>query len=232
MESLILNIESSARCCSVCLSRNGEPWVVRENVSDYGHAKNITLFIQEVLHSASLSLKDISAVAVSRGPGSYTGLRIGVSTAKGLCFATDKPLLSVDTLKAISFGAKMLDAVPSTAYVSLIDARRMDAYASVYDADMQVVKAPFFCTLQSDSFDFLLKDLHFDRVLVSGDASSKFRELVHRPEIFFSKIELPSSKFMSSLSHLKFKNKDFEDVAYFEPFYLKLPNITKAKPKF
>jgi tRNA threonylcarbamoyladenosine biosynthesis protein TsaB len=232
MESLILNIETSARCCSVCLSRNGEPWIVRENISDYAHAKNITLFIQEVLNSGSLTLNDISAVAVSRGPGSYTGLRIGVSTAKGLCFALDKPLLSVDTLKAISSGAKILDSVSDTAYVSLIDARRMDAYAAVYDADMQVVKTPFFCTLQADSFDFLLKDLNFDRVLVSGDAASKFRELVKNPDIFFSKIEMPSSKFMPALSQLKFEIEDFEDVAYFEPFYLKLPNITKAKPKF
>lgn len=232
MASKILTIETSTKSCSTCLAKDGKPWIVRETKSQSGHAEKITLFIQEIMDTAGISLEEVDAIAVSKGPGSYTGLRIGVSTVKGLCYALNKPMLAVDTLQALAWGASTYETGNKIAYVALMDARRMDAYVGIYNHQMEVIKAPYFATLAEDSFDFLLEDEAIEEVVLVGDATEKYQPLLTNEKIRISKVELPSAKYMAGLAQQALDNNAFEDVAYFEPFYLKKPNITKPKPKF
>lgn len=228
----ILNIETATRSCSVCLSKDGKPWIVREVQSQSGHAEQLTLFIEEVMQTAKLDLKELDAIAVSQGPGSYTGLRIGISTAKGLCYALDKPMLAIDTLQALAFGAIQDYNNPKAAYVALMDARRMDAYVGVYTPDFKTFKAPYFATLEPTTFDELLEDPAIEEVVLVGDAIEKYQAICTTSPLKISKVQLPSSKYLSYLSYLAYQAQKTVDVAYFEPFYLKKPNITKPKPKF
>lgn len=228
----ILALETATKSCSTCLGKDGQPWVVRETKSDTGHAETMTLYIEEVAKTAAIDLKDIDAVAVSQGPGSYTGLRIGVSTAKGLCYALDKPMIAVDTLEALAFGARQQHRQSKTAYVALMDARRMDAYVGIYDDDLNSIKAPYFATLEANSFDFLLEMNAIEQVVLVGDAVEKYAPIVTNDKIILSPVRLPSSKYMTALAQEAFIQQKFVDVAYFEPFYLKQPNITKPKARF
>ncbi|CAA6819776.1 MAG: TsaB protein, required for threonylcarbamoyladenosine (t(6)A) formation in tRNA [uncultured Aureispira sp.] len=228
----ILSIETATRSCSVCLSKDGQPWIVREVQSQSGHAEQLTLFIQEVMQMANLNLQELDAIAVSKGPGSYTGLRIGISTAKGLCYALDKPMLAIDTLKALAFGAIQDYYNPKAAYVALMDARRMDAYVGVYTADYEILKAPYFATLAPTTFDDLLEHPAIDEIVLVGDAVEKYQDICTTSPLKISTVQLPSSKHLSWLAYLAYQAEQTVDVAYFEPFYLKKPNITKPKPKF
>jgi tRNA threonylcarbamoyladenosine biosynthesis protein TsaB len=228
----ILSIETATRSCSVCLSKDGQPWIVREVQSQSGHAEQLTLFIQEVMKTANLDLKELDAIAVSQGPGSYTGLRIGISTAKGLCYALDKRMLAIDTLQALAFGAIQDYYNPKAAYVALMDARRMDAYVGVYTADFEILKAPYFATLEPALFDDLLENTAIDEIVLVGDAVEKYQDICITSPLKISTVQLPSSRHLSSLAYLAYQAQKTVDVAYFEPFYLKKPNITKPKPKF
>lgn len=232
MAIIILTIETATRSCSVCLSKDGQPWIVRETSSQSGHAEQLTLFIEEVLQTANLSLREVDAIAVSQGPGSYTGLRIGVSTVKGLCYALDKPMIAVDTLQALAFGAIQHYDRSKAAYVALMDARRMDAYVGVYRANGEVIKEPYFATLASNSFDFLLEDSSIEELVLVGDAVEKYQDICTTRPLKKSVVQLPSSKYLTDLAYRAYQKQNFVDVAYFEPFYLKKPNITKPKPKF
>lgn len=229
--ALILNIETTTTACSVALSKDGHCWIVRESSDKANHAERLTLFIEEIFEQAQLSIKDIDAVAVSKGPGSYTGLRIGMSTAKGICYTLDKPLIAVDTLQALAAGAQFVaPKAKSPVFVSLIDARRMDAYAAWYDKNLAIVKAPFFTTLTAESLQALEQD--YDAIILAGDAVEKAKPLFEQDSVLFSPVVWPSARYMSPLAEALWAQKAFEDVAYIEPFYLKKPNITKAKPKF
>ncbi len=232
MDTLLLNIETSTKSCSVCLSKNGAPWIVKESYTDAGHAASITLFVEEVMHTAQRSLNDIDAVAVSQGPGSYTGLRIGVSVAKGLAFSLDKPLVAIDSLQALAAGLQQRFMGSDTLFVSMIDARRMDAFVGIYGPDLTCIKAPYFCTLSPNAFELLMAQHNYQQLLICGDALPKYRTEFNydqQPEYLLTQA---SAKYMSGLSHHKFKAQDFVDLAYFEPYYIKAPNITKPKPKF
>lgn len=232
MATIILTIETATRSCSVCLSKDGQPWIVRETASQSGHAEQLTLFIEEVMQTANLSLKELDAVAVSQGPGSYTGLRIGVSTVKGLCYALNKPMIAIDTLQALAFGAVEHYNTPKAAYVALMDARRMDAYVGIYTANCEIIKAPYFVTLEPTTFDFLLENREVEEVVLVGDAIEKYQDICTTSPLKKSIVKLPSSKYLANLAYRAYQKQDFVDVAYFEPFYLKKPNITKPKPKF
>ena len=212
----ILNIETSTKACSVALHKNGELIVSREDVTtNFSHSEKLLKFISKLFSDAKLSLSDLDAIAVSMGPGSYTGLRIGVSTAKGLCYGLDIPLISISTLKAMSFGMAL--EIKADLYCPMIDARRMEVYSAFFDINNTEVRK-----IQADIIDenSYKKELE-KKVVFFGDGSEKIKEKIkHKNAMFISDIH-PSAKNMGLLSYQKFTKSLFEDLAYFEPFYLK-----------
>ncbi|MHB0753861.1 tRNA (adenosine(37)-N6)-threonylcarbamoyltransferase complex dimerization subunit type 1 TsaB [Polaribacter sp. M15] len=227
--SIILNIETSTKNCSVSIAKNGEILAIKElNNGKYSHAEVLHPFIVDVLKEANLKTEAIDAVAVSKGPGSYTGLRIGVSAAKGLCFAFDKPLIAIDTLTALSHAI----AIDKGIIIPMIDARRMEVYAAVYNQNHQQIREIKAEIIDESSFaDYLEKD----KVYFLGDGSTKCKPIVNHKNAVFVDDKFPSAKQMAILSFDKYKKSDTENVAYFEPFYLKdfvvIPE-KKKKPTF
>ena len=214
--ALILGIETSTKNCSVALFKDGIVIAEKEHISDgYTHAEQLTLFIQDVINSANITLKKVEAVALSMGPGSYTGLRIGTSTAKGLCYALDIPLIAISTLKSMAFS--MAENEKSAIYCPMIDARRMEVFSALYDINNIQVR-----DVQADVVDEnTYKEFLADEILFFGDGSLKCQEIINHKNAKFIKGINPSAKNLGILAKAKFENKDFEDVAYFEPYYLK-----------
>lgn len=211
---LILCIESATKSCSVSLSQNGKTLQTIELVSDqYSHSEKLTLFIDQILKDQQKSFSDLDAVAVSKGPGSYTGLRIGVSTAKGICYAIDKPLISISTLEAMAYGMSL--EYPNLIYCPMLDARRMEVYCAFYGNIESEIEAK---VLDLNSFK---EELDKHSIIFFGDGSDKFKEIVDHPNAKFVDDVFPSATNMSVLAQLAFDQNLFEDVAYFEPFYLK-----------
>lgn len=213
---LILNLETATTNCSVSIARDGELLALREHDSaNYSHAEELHNFIKEALYATSLAFSDLEAIAVSKGPGSYTGLRIGVSAAKGLCFSLDLPLISVPTLESMAHQKKMgnFDFV-----IPVLDARRMEVYSAVFDANLNMVRETKAEIITDISF---LEFADKGKVLMLGSGAHKCKETLIHPNFEFDTAIVPSSREMVQLSHLKYKEKDFEDLAYFEPFYLK-----------
>lgn len=215
---LILLIETATSNCSVALSENGKIIAVKEANEQNIHASHITLFIHELMKNTGKKYTDLKAVAVSKGPGSYTGLRIGVSTAKGLCYALDIPLLGVDTLEAMACGLLLQNEISdSELLIPMIDARRMEVYTGVFKSNLELVEPVHAKIIDEFSFDQLNKG----NVILFGDGSTKFKQL------FASKTNIEFKEYTNSATDLnqiawrKFKNQDVEDTAYFEPFYLK-----------
>lgn len=221
--SYILNIETATTNCSVSLSKEGEILALKEDYnSNYSHAESLHLFIDAVFKEANLKPQDVDAIAVSKGPGSYTGLRIGVSTAKGLCFSLGKPLISVDTLEALAHQVQ----IDSGSIVPMLDARRMEVYAAVYDSQYKQLRAIQSQILDEDSFKEFLEQ---GKVYFIGNGVEKTKEIIRHPNAVFIENKLPSANEMGKLAYAKYKNGDIENVAYFEPFYLKDFIGTKAK---
>ena len=215
MASTILNIETSTKNCSVSLSENGKLIAHKEiNDGNYSHAENLHPFIDAVLQSAIKTFKDLTAIAVSKGPGSYTGLRIGVSAAKGLSFALDIPLLSVNTLTVLAYRASAKSGV----IIPVLDARRMEVYQAVYDKNYDLLENTNAVVVDANTYD---KYLSNGKVHFLGDAVEKIKPIIEHPNAVFMENQFPSAKEMASLSYKKLQKQEFEDVAYFEPFYLK-----------
>ena len=210
----ILNIETSTTNCSVALSVNGEHIVLKEdNSSSYSHAERLHVYIDEVLTSAQISRDELHAVAVSKGPGSYTGLRIGVSAAKGLCYALDIPLISVPTLEILAHKVE-----PQKGYiVPMLDARRMEVYSAVFDTNYQCIEPTSAKVLESSSYGDILQN---QPIYFVGNSVEKTQSIIKHPNAHFD-AQFPSAQQMCGLSFSKFQAKNFEDLAYFEPFYLK-----------
>jgi tRNA threonylcarbamoyladenosine biosynthesis protein TsaB len=213
--ALLLNIETTTTNCSVSLSKEGETLVLKEDYStNFSHAESLHVFIDDVVKSAKIKLSEIDAIAVSKGPGSYTGLRIGVSAAKGLCFSLDKPLISVSTLVSLSHQVK----IDNGFIVPMLDARRMEIYSAVFDANHHQIREIQAQILDESSFlDYLNKD----KVYFIGNGVEKTKTVIQHKNATFIENKLPSAKEMGTLAFEKYKNNDFENVAYFEPFYLK-----------
>ena len=214
--ALILNLETATTNCSVSLAKNGEVIAIKEyNSANYSHSEQLHVFIQDVLREASLDRTDLDAVAVSKGPGSYTGLRIGVSAAKGLCFALDIPLISVSTLRSMAEQVK--DAAVDF-IVPVLDARRMEVYSQVFDKTLKEVRETRAEIISVDSFqDYVNKG----KVMLLGSGAEKCMGVVGSNKVIYRTEIVPSAKEMGNLSYIKYKEKAFEDVAYFEPYYLK-----------
>jgi tRNA threonylcarbamoyladenosine biosynthesis protein TsaB len=216
--SYILNIESSSTNCSISLSLNGKVISLKEqNDEKYSHSTKLHSFIEQVLIDAKINIKQLSAVAVSKGPGSYTGLRIGITAGKGLCYALGIPLISLSTLLIL---AKQIKLKNDGLIIPLIDARRNEVYSSVYDFSYNKIRKEMPEIIDENSFGNLASE---NKLYFIGNGQEKCKRLIkNNSNLIFSNINsLPSSNEMALLSFEKFKNSKFEDIAYFEPEYLK-----------
>ena len=214
--ALILLIETATKSCSVSLASDDKIIATKQEVNEqYSHAEKLTVFIAELFKNQDFTIQDLDAVAVSKGPGSYTGLRIGVSTAKGLCYALDIPLVAISTLRAMAFG--MAQKEESNLYCPMIDARRMEVYNAFYNSSNKEIRGVQADIITKESYE---KELE-QKVLFFGDGANKCKEIIKHSNAKFIEEIYPSSKDMVALAMQKYANKDFEDVAYFEPFYLK-----------
>lgn len=227
---MILQIETATTACSVALTHGGEVIAHRLLNQRNVHAEVITLFIEQAVAEAGKTYQDLDAVAVSCGPGSYTGLRIGVSTAKGLCYALDKPLIAIETLQAMAVGmvAKLQDSYPENAlFCPMIDARRMEVFTAIFDADGNKVMPTAALIIDENSFTEWLAN---HTVYFFGDGAAKCRNTITHLNARFIDDYINDAADMAAIALNKFNNKDFEDVAYFEPYYLKdfIAGVKKA----
>ena len=225
---ILLHIETATDVCSVALSSGTEIIGLKEEAGGNNHAKNLLPFVDEVLKQSGMRMSEINGVAVSIGPGSYTGLRIGVSTAKGIAYTAGIPVMALSTLESIAQGAKALWSKTSTEpvqIVPMIDARRMEVFTTRFDYDMQPLEEVSSKIVDENTFAELLSG---QKVLFCGNGMPKCRELLSAfPNACF--IDAPiSAKNMLPTALKKWQNSDFENVAYFEPFYLK--EYVAAKP--
>lgn len=216
--ALLLLLESSASVCSVALSRDGKVIALRENKEGNKHAELLSVYCDEVLKEANITTTDLDAVCVSGGPGSYTGLRIGASTAKGYCYALNIPLIAIPTLEAMAYGMKQ-DAGATDLIAPMIDARRMEVYTAVYDAHLNNIAPVLPHVLDETSYhSFLSQKI----VWFGGDGMPKAKELLSKqPNARFTEHGVQSAENLAALAEQKFSNRQFEDLAYYVPFYLK-----------
>ncbi|WP_419698886.1 tRNA (adenosine(37)-N6)-threonylcarbamoyltransferase complex dimerization subunit type 1 TsaB [Mucilaginibacter sp. NFX135] len=220
--SVILQIETANTSCSVALAIDGKVVAFKQINERNIHAEVITLFIDELVATANLTYTDLDAIAVSSGPGSYTGLRIGVSTAKGLCFALDKPLIAIETLEAMAYGViygNDFTIDPDTLLCPMIDARRMEVYCSLFNVHGQKIRPTSADIIDEHSFT---EELNQNKILFFGDGADKCEAtLGANPNAQFLPGFVNSATFLTQKAVEKFDKKEFEDVAYFEPYYLK-----------
>lgn len=227
---LILNIETATNVCSVAIGKNGELICFRETHEHKSHSGKITLIINSIFEESKLSLNDIDAVAVSCGPGSYTGLRIGVATAKGLCYALNKPLIAVSTLMSMAHNFILNSknyiknsnngkSIENTLVCPMIDAKRMEVYTAIYDKNYDEIFPVSAVIIKEDTFREIFKD---KKVFFFGEGAAKCKDVLSNyvNAIFIDGV-FASSKSMIFLSETAFQNNKFENIAYFEPLYLK-----------
>jgi tRNA threonylcarbamoyladenosine biosynthesis protein TsaB len=217
---IILNIETATKNCSVAIAKEGKTIAFREIAEqNFSHAEKLHVFIAELLSENQLQFSDLNAVAVSQGPGSYTGLRIGVSSAKGFCYALNIPMIAIDTLQLLAKQIQIEDGI----IIPMIDARRMEVFSAFYDKNHQQIR-----TTQAEIIDETSYQEISDTIHLVGDGIEKFKNtLTDNKFIFHSDVVFPSAKQMTQLSFDKFIKNDFVDVAYFEPYYLKDFVLTK-----
>lgn len=211
----ILHLETATKVCSVALSKNGQLAQLKETEEDgYSHGENLTVFIEDVLKKEGISTSDLAAVSVASGPGSYTGLRIGVSTAKGICFGADKPLIAIDALSALCEMAR--EKFPSDSICAMIDARRMEVFSMIQDGTGNQMKPISADIIEEDSY----KEL--EPFVYVGDGAEKLNEIWANRTGLTTDLSIKSSAAgQVKMAYEKFQQGNFEDVAYFEPFYLK-----------
>ncbi len=211
---IILNIETATKNCSVAIAKDGKTIVCKELATEnFLHAEKLHVFIEQILAESNVQFSELNAVAVSQGPGSYTGLRIGVSSAKGFSYALNIPLIAVDTLQLL---AKQI-SIANGIILPMIDARRMEVFSAMYDSNYNQIRATQAEIIDESSYHEISETIH-----LVGDGIGKFTNtLTDEKFVFHNEVLYPSANEMSALSFEKFQNSDFVDVAYFEPFYLK-----------
>ncbi|MFO7614854.1 MAG: tRNA (adenosine(37)-N6)-threonylcarbamoyltransferase complex dimerization subunit type 1 TsaB [Bacteroidales bacterium] len=228
----ILHIETATQVCSLALSERGQLKFLRESSQKNIHSSVVTVFIEEMMRESGWPFISLDAVSVSMGPGSYTGLRIGVSTAKGICYALDKPLIAIGTLQAMAAGMAGMESLPTgtpSLFCPMIDAKRMEVYSALYDQGLHPVREILAEIITEESFTEELRD---HTVVFAGDGAAKCKPLLqNHPNAVFLDDFRPSAKFMIPLAEEKFRRQQFENTAYFEPFYLKdfIPGIPRVK---
>lgn len=216
----ILHIETSTDVCSVCVAVNGEVILRKETGIERSHAGILTVFIEELLKDLSGQKEKLDAVAVSMGPGSYTGLRIGVSAAKGICYGAEIPLIAIPTLEALCFGAlKRYNTIEEDALlIPMIDARRMEVYMAVYTKQLKKIEDTSAQIIDQNSFRELSS---INKLYLFGTGATKLINTITHDNIRILENLNMSSEFMTEIALQRYKEKQFEDVAYFEPYYLK-----------
>jgi len=218
--ALLLHIETATSVCSVALSEHGKLLSLKEENKKNTHAENITLFISHVLNEAGKKNSDLDAIAVSAGPGSYTGLRIGVSTAKGFCYALDRPLIAINTLQALAFKIRISNfEFRNSLLCPMIDARRMEVFCALYDDNLNEIQSASPKIIHENSFSDLLKE---NKIYFFGDGAEKCKTVLsHQTNAIFIDNIFPSASSMIDIAEKKFQQKQFENLALFEPFYAK-----------
>lgn len=212
--ALLLNIDTAVEIASICVAKDGEVLFVSGNEKQKDHASWLHVAIKEIFENNNLEIRSIDAVAVTQGPGSYTGLRISMATAKGICYALDKPLITLNTLLVMANAAKYNDA---DLLCPMIDARRMEVFTAIYKGDLRLVKDPVALVLSENSFDEELKN---NSICFFGNGSNKYQKIKDHPNAIFSEVKFDATA-MVSLAEENFDKKDFADLAYAEPLYLK-----------
>ena len=226
--ALLLNIDVSVDTASVCLAKDSNVFAVSKNVrkdspkesfvtlgeKQKDHVAWLHVGIKEIFDKNNLEIRSIDGVAVTEGPGSYTGLRIGMATAKGICYALNKPLITLNTLLVMACASKQSDG---ELLCPMIDARRMEVFTAIYTKDLQVVKKPAAITLNENSFD---EELTNNSICFFGNGSEKFQKIKNHPKALFTKIDFDATN-MVFLAEEKFTKREFADLAYAEPLYLK-----------
>lgn len=229
--AFILNIETSAEYCSVTLADKGTIVDSLTEKEERSHASSLAVIIDEILKKNNCTIQNINAVAISKGPGSYTGLRIGTSTAKGICYGLNTPLIAVDTLKAMSWGAKQKWLEKSRddniLFCPMLDARRMEIYSALFDFQLQSIEPAHPVILNDET----LKDFLNHEYVFFGSGTEKFKTLINSNNYQFIDDLVPHSDSLAELSFQAYNNNEFEDTAYFEPFYLKKFVATTPKRK-
>ena len=225
----ILNIETSTDYCSVSISKDGECEHLRlmqpDGTRKAAHSEMLAVFVKEVLDEAGMKVSDMDAVALSGGPGSYTGLRIGASTSKGLCFGGDLPLISVNTLLVIAAMAKAKYTQNHDLIVPMIDARRMEVYTMLTDDNLSKLSDVEAKIIDAESF----AEYKGKKLLFCGNGAPKCKEILTCEGFTFADNIYPSAEFMGELAEAAFNSKQFEDLVYYEPFYLKEFIATTSK---
>lgn len=226
--ALILNIETATEVCSVGISKDKSLLSLKESQEPYIHAKSIITMINQCAEDANIQLKDLDAVAVSSGPGSYTALRVGTSTAKGICYALDKPLITIDTLQAIAHATYEKEKDGEALYCPMIDARRMEVYSILYNAENKAVTKLEPRVVNELSYkDYFASN---KKLIFSGNGAEKCKTVITSELAHFSPI-VCSAAHLVPLSQKSYLEQNFSDLAYFTPNYLKSPNITTPKPR-
>ncbi len=230
--ALILCIETSTNICSVALSENGQLLASFEEREANSHAALLTVLIERLMAQSSKAMSDLDAVAVSSGPGSYTGLRIGVSVAKGICYALHKPLIAIPSLQILAAGVWLSeitrDSDKKTLICSMIDARRMEVYSALYNVNLTLAGEIKAEIIDDQSYS---KELEKNSIIFAGNGAQKCKDFIHHPKAVFLDGVNPLASQMAKLAFCAFEDKKFESVAYFEPFYLKdfIATIPKRK---
>ena len=227
----ILSIETSTSICSVAIHEDGKCRALSEISEPNAHSSQLTVLIENILRAQSLKISDCNAIAISQGPGSYTGLRIGTSVAKGLCYAANLPLIAVDTIQALALHAKNKHTIPckpSTILCPMIDARRMEVYTAEFSCDLQTIK-PIYPLIVTDNTvsDFLEHNEYY----LFGDGSQKLIETLNAPNIQYIPNITNSAESVGEIAYSLYCSNTFVDVAYFTPFYLKDFQATTPKQK-
>jgi tRNA threonylcarbamoyladenosine biosynthesis protein TsaB len=231
--ALILNIETSTEVCSVSLARNGQLLFKKESIDGMNHSRLLTVFIEQLFAENNILINAIDAVAVSKGPGSYTGLRIGVSVAKGLCYGLNIPLISINSLEILGiYAAKNLAKYnvsndgKTVLFCPMIDARRMEVYTALYNSVGEEIR-PVSAEIVDENFLSEIFENH--KILFFGNGAEKCKTTIKHKNAFFRGPMETSAQFMQTIAEEKFDKEEFENVAYFEPFYLK--NFVATIPK-
>jgi tRNA threonylcarbamoyladenosine biosynthesis protein TsaB len=227
--ALILSLETSTTVCSVALHDTGKLIASAEMHKEQSHASKLAVLIDQLVKLADISISAIQAIAVSEGPGSYTGLRIGVSTAKGLCFALGIPLISVGTLSLLAKQMQLKSILDNNTWLCpMIDARRMEVYCQLFDREMDTMQTIEAKVIDEESFK---ESLTNHRIIFFGDGAAKCKSAIKHPNAFFVDAIVPSAKELGILASEKFLKNELENLVSFEPFYLKEFLIKKPVDK-